>query len=297
MNILITGHKGFIGRNLVEAFKGDSKYNVYGADLKTSQDINFMDVHGKNMPHIDRVYHLAATSDIRDSFTNPDQMFKNNVTGTYALLNWMRKTDVKEIVFASSSSVYGKARMMPTPEIMSTNPISHYAASKVAGESFIRSFCHLYGMKGLIFRFANVVGPHLAGGAIYDITRKLEKDPYNLEVLGDGKQRKSYMYVGDCADALTTTPMLKEVETYNLSSQDNISVDDLVQVICDYMHVQPTQISYTGGDGGWPGDVPITNMDITKALSTGWVPIWNSKQTIVRTLSMRSSWKDVSTEE
>jgi UDP-glucose 4-epimerase len=296
MRALVTGHRGFIGTNL-KKYLESQKIEVAGMDLVEGNDINHQDAYPREP--VDIVYHLAATSDIRESYYSIAKMYHNNVAGTLTLLDWIRLKDVKKIVFSSSSSVYGKATQMPTPETAATNPISHYAASKITGEAFIRSYCHLYGIKGWIFRFANVAGPYLAGGAIYDLTRKLEAEPTCLEILGDGKQQKSYMDVADCIKALTTFPEKidhEAAEVYNLSGADNIAVDDLAFVIYNYMKLEPTQISYTGGEGGWPGDVPITYMDITKAKAEGWHPRYTSEEVIERTLKRRNTWKDKSTE-
>jgi UDP-glucose 4-epimerase len=293
---LVTGHRGFIGTNL-KKYLESQKVEVIGMDLVEGNDIYHQDAYPREP--VDIVYHLAATSDIRESFFSIAKMYHNNVAGTLTLLEWIRRNDVKKIVFSSSSSVYGKAQQMPTPETAATNPISHYAASKITGEAFIRSYCHLYGIKGWIFRFANVAGPYLAGGAIYDITRKLEADPANLEILGDGQQRKSYMDVSDCIRALTLFPekiQTNDAEVYNLSGADNISVDGLTEVIFKHMKTYPTQTAYTGGEGGWPGDVPITYMDITKAKAEGWHPKYTSEEVIKRTLKKRNTWKDKSTE-
>jgi UDP-glucose 4-epimerase len=292
MNCLVTGHKGFIGQNLVETLK-KQRHLVYGMDLKQDgRDINDIEYY-MQADSIDIVYHLAATSDIRESFHNPDKMFHNNVLGTIALLKWMHKREIPYIVFASSSSVYGKAHTMPTPETAPTFPISHYAASKITGEAFIRSYCHLYGIKGRIFRFANVAGKYLAGGAIYDLTHKLEATPNDIEILGDGQQRKSYMAVEDCIHAMTMIPFNdtnKEVEVYNLSGPDNISVDELYDAICTKLKKRPYCTAYTGGEGGWPGDVPITFMDITKAKAAGWEPNYSSLEVINLALKQRKTW-------
>jgi len=302
--LLVTGASGFIGSNLVARLL-EEDYQVIGMDndkkksyllrkvekhpnfLMIWDDINNIDNHTAVLNGIDEVYHLAASADIRQSYQVPTMDLKNNVQGTNAVLEYIRKAGIKRLIFSSSSSIYGVTNVTPTPEDVSDiRPISMYGASKLANEAFIHAYNDLYGIRAWMFRFANVVGFHQHRGVIYDLYHKLRKNKEELEVLGDGKQLKSYFDVSDCVNGLIEIPRQdhnNSVEIYNLGNNHTMSVKDLANVLCERMKVSPL-MKFTGGDRGWPGDTPYTILSIDKALSVGWKPNYTCKQSINRTI-------------
>lgn len=304
MRILVTGTSGFIGSNLVEKLINDGN-NVIGMDNDKKKqhllrdimglsnfdmiwdDINDIEDHQNKLSDIDEVYHLAASADIRKSFTDPTLDLKNNVLGTNAVLEFIRKNDIKKLVFSSSSSIYGVTKVTPTPEdVPDIRPISMYGSSKLANEAFIHSYSDLYDIKAWMFRFANVVGRHIHRGVIFDFYHKLLKNDKELEILGDGNQEKSYFDVSDCVDALVNIPVTdgnKSVEIYNLGNTETMKVSKLAEIVCDELGISPT-FKYAGGDRGWPGDTPYTILSIKKALKVGWKPKHSCKESIRRTV-------------
>lgn len=318
MKVMLTGVSGFIGSNLLE-FLMRHNYDIVGIDKNINlKRIGFVGLTEKQKEQvgnhyindklsiinddiselqqysavlkekdIDIVYHLAAASDINRSFKEPTWDLKENVNGTHYVLEFMRKHDIKNIVFTSTSVVYGEDAPLPTPETYTDyNPISQYAASKIAAETFIKTYVNIYGLKAWIFRFANVVGKNEHRGVIPDFIRKLKKNPKELEILGNGKQVKSYFHVSDCVDAMVQIPSCdtnKNVETYNIATYDQIDVDCVANIICDKLNVTP-KITYTGGDRGWIGDVPIVVLSTKKALSIGWKPMFDCRMSIKKTV-------------
>jgi UDP-glucose 4-epimerase len=296
---IVTGGAGFIGSNLVErlltenrtvlAIDKNPKKQKNIAEFAKLKNFKFLlkdinDLKLSDIPNdIDMMYHLAASADIQKSFQNPNLDLKNNVLGTNAILELMRKKDIKNLVFSSSSAVYGIAKIMPTPEDMpDLRPISMYGASKLANEAFIHSYSDLYGMKAWVFRFANVVGKHEGRGVIYDFVKKLKKNPHELEILGDGHQVKSYFLVSDCVSGMVDLPRMdsnNSVEIYNLGNLETTKVTQVAEIVCDELNLKP-KFRYTGGDRGWEGDVPVTILSIEKALKVGWKPRYNAEQSI-----------------
>lgn len=300
---IVTGGAGFIGSNLVEGLLNENK-QIIAIDndpgqqhfisefiklktfeflLKDINDLKTSDIDDD----VDIVYHLAASADIKQSLTNSKMDLENNVIGTHSILEIMRQKDIENIVFSSSSAVYGEAEVIPTPEDLGDiKPISLYGASKLAAEAFITAYCSLYGMKAWMFRFANVVGKKERRGVIYDFVKKLEKNPNELEILGDGNQEKSFFDVSDCISGLVDIPRMdsnKYVEIYNLGNLETMKVARLAEIVSDELKLKP-KFRYTGGDRGWKGDVPATILLIDKALKTGWKPKYNCEESIKRTV-------------
>ncbi|WP_298276780.1 NAD-dependent epimerase/dehydratase family protein [Ferroplasma sp.] len=299
-NILITGGAGFIGSNMVEkllpdnmvtvidnlnnhvgerfirAFKGNKNLEFINADL-LSFDFN-------KLKNIDVVIHFAANSDVRYGSEDPVKDFENNVVVTENILEYMRKNDVKQILFASSSTVYGEASVMPTPENYGPYmPISSYGASKMSNEGFITAYSHYYGMRGTIFRFANIVGKNSTHGVIYDFINKLMKNPGELEILGDGTQRKSYMHVTDCVDSMIYVhEKFDKTDIINLGNRDTTSVKTIADYVVKRMGLKNVKYNYTGGVGGrgWKGDIKITHLAIDKLLATGWKSRYTSDESV-----------------
>jgi UDP-glucose 4-epimerase len=232
----------------------------------------------------DSVWHLAANPDVRTGETDPAAHYDQNVRVTHVLLEAMRRAGVRHLVFTSTSTVYGKAAVIPTPESYGPLlPISVYGACKLAGEALIASYAGTFGMQAFLFRFANVVGPRSTHGVIFDFARKLKADPKRLEILGDGTQTKSYVSVQDTVDgmvhAVRNTPPPSasgDCHPYNIGSLDAIPVTRLADLVEEAFGVRPKRV-FSGGtaDGaGWKGDVKRMGLDISRlcALPPGWKP-------------------------
>ena len=299
MKALVTGGAGFIGSHLIDALlkKGYDvacidnfssgkmefiehnidRINLIKGDLLNRQDIK------KALESVDIVFHLAANPDVRLGVENTRIHFEQNIVATYNLLEEMRIAGVKKIVFTSSSTVYGEAEKIPTPEDYGPLiPISLYGASKLAAEALIAAYCHTFDMEAKIYRFANVVGPRYTHGGIYDLIHKLLKDKTKLEILGDGSQRKSYLYIEDCIDAMFFGMKSDEqVSIFNIGSEDWINVKRIAEIVSEEMGLRPKFI-FTGGiDGrGWKGDVKIMRLAIDKLKSMGWKPRYNSEEVV-----------------
>ncbi len=293
--IMVTGGAGFIGSNFVDFLSKDNEVIIYdnfssgneeflkNSDAKIIKGsiLDFEKVKS-SLEEIDTVYHLAANPDVKASFSKPKQDFETNVVGTFNVLEACRLNDVKSFAFTSSSTVYGDTQNIPTPESEPINPISNYAASKAASENHIMSYSHLYGIKGTIFRYANIIGPKLTHGVIYDFYNKLKKNPNKLEILGDGKQKKSYLHIKDCVESsvLCEGKGKKPYDIFNIGSEGIISVIDIANIICEEMSLSNVKYNFTGGRGGWKGDVPIFQLEIEKLKSLGWTPSKTIEQAI-----------------
>jgi len=301
-SILVTGGAGFIGSHLVdrliesnrvtvldnfssgkmeflEGHNSDTKFGLIEADLLDQEAVEAALV-GKDL-----VFHLAANPDVKigaeDTRTHLDQ----NVIATYNLLESMRKTGVSEIAFTSTSTVYGEAKVAPTPEDYGPLlPISLYGASKLACEALISAFCSTFEMRSWIFRFANIVGERGTHGVIVDFIKKLENDPKTLEILGSGRQRKSYLLVDDCVDAMifSLAAASDRVNVFNIGSKDSVDVTEIADVVAEKMGLEGVRYRYTGGiDGrGWRGDVKTMLLSIEAMERLGWTPRFNSRQSI-----------------
>jgi len=301
--ILVSGGAGFIGSHLVDellkrGFRvrvvdnlssgslenirhniGNKNFEFVKGDLKNPEDSL------KAVKDVETVYHLAANPEVRVSTTAPEIHFKENVITTFNLLEACRKLDtVKKLVFASSSTVYGDAKVFPTPENHELKPISVYGASKAACESLIRSYAYLYGFKAVSLRYANIVGPRLRHGVVFDFLMKLKGDPNVLKVLGDGAQKKSYLYISDAIEAtlLVADKLTERFETYNIGNEDWITVAEIAEIVSKIAGLKP-KIVFTGGtrDGrGWPGDVKYMLLSIEKVKKLGWKPKYTSREAI-----------------
>ncbi len=302
MNVLVTGGAGFIGSHLVDclADRGD---NVTVFDNMSSGRIDFLSHHGdkvrliegdlldldavKNaMEGVDLVFHLAANPDIRLGTRITDTDLKQGTVATYNVLEAMRVCGVEKIAFSSSSVVYGEASEMPTPESYGPLfPISLYGASKLGSEALITSWVGTFGLKAWLFRFANIVGTRGTHGVIFDFIHKLKADSSRLEVLGNGRQEKSYMEVIDCARAMVhlTEKTSQSVNCFNLGTHDTCSVRRIAEIVVEETGFKHVNIEYTGGDRGWAGDVPKTMLDPNKLYSTGFTPRYNSEESIRHT--------------
>ena len=231
----------------------------------------------------DYVFHLAANSDIQASASDTEIEYLNTYTTTYNLLECMRKHRVKRLFFASTSAVYGEKYGASVDEFSSPlNPISYYGAAKLGSEALISAFSFMNDFKALIFRFPNVIGSRLTHGVIFDFIRKLRANPNELEVLGDGTQAKPYMHVSDLIAGIMLMKDQVEtgVEIYNIGVETQTTVADIAQIVCDVTKHKNALIKYTGGRGGWKGDVPVFSYNLNRIHSTGWKPKMESTQAV-----------------
>ena len=302
MNVLVTGAAGFIGSNLVKRLLKE-RNDVIGIDndenkkdvmngLKGNKhfhmiwgDINNIENYRNKFDDVDIIYHLAAYVVIRDEDVHEN--IRNTVDGTFRILDLIVNKSIPRLVFASTSSIYGEHAVDRIKEDnMGIYPISHYAAGKIANEAYINSYVCSNSFKAWMFRFANVTGAGQNRGVIYDFLKKLKDSPDELEVLGNGKQTKSFFDVDDCVEGLITIPNKdnnEDVQVYNLGNTETITVGELAKIVCDEAGYSP-KIKYTGGNRGWKGDTPHTIIDITKALNVGWEPQYTCEEAIRRTV-------------
>ncbi|MHA1579192.1 MAG: SDR family NAD(P)-dependent oxidoreductase [Candidatus Freyarchaeota archaeon] len=250
----------YIDRGLVEFVEGDVR------DFETVESC----VEGSSL-----VFHFAAQYDVRRSVSDPLYDFDVNVHGIINILEAMRKKEVLNIVFASSGgTLYGLAEAFPTPETYPPQPISPYGASKAAAEMYISAYCACYGLCGVSLRYANIIGPRSLHGVIFDFYQKLKNEPRSLQILGDGKQKKSYMDVSDCIDAslYATERVGSGFNIFNIGSEEWVTVNYIAKVVISELKLRDVELSYTGGEQGWTGDVSLMLLDISKLKSLGWKP-------------------------
>ncbi|MDP6865163.1 MAG: NAD-dependent epimerase/dehydratase family protein [Candidatus Poseidoniaceae archaeon] len=291
MRALVTGGAGFIGSHLVDRLVARGDEVVVVDDLSSGvigfiQDhidsgniifhqVDITDIESlkPTMTGVDMVFHLAANPDIRLGTRVTDTDLRQGTIATYNLLEAMRLSDVKKIAFASSSVVYGEDAPMPTPEDHGPcMPISLYGASKQAGEGLISSWVGTFGFQAWVFRFANIIGERGTHGVIFDFIHKLKADPTRLEVLGNGRQEKSYMEVGECADAIlhVISNTNDSLNLCNLGSNDTCSVTRIAEIVIAATGNEGAVIEYTGGDRGWAGDIPKARLSIDRMKSLGF---------------------------
>ncbi len=303
--ILVTGGAGFIGSHLVDQLleRGERVRvldNLSSGSLKNlerwlnSPNLDFMEGDLLDPGDVDKalrgceaVYHMAAVPEVRLSRASPEEHFKQNIEATYNLLEAIAKGGgVKLYVFASSSTVYGDADVIPTPEDYAPlEPISVYGASKLAAEALSMAYAHTYGFRCIIYRMANIVGPRINHGVIYDFVEKLRRNPKCLEVLGDGTQSKSYLYVADCIEGMLTGVERSSgrVEIFNIGSEDRVGVSAIAHIVIEEMGLSDVEVYYTGGvDGGrgWKGDVKLMQLDVSKLKGLGWRPRMGSEEAV-----------------
>jgi len=301
--IMVTGGAGFIGSHVVDRLVSN-KLNVKILDNLSAgnlsnlkkinliknqfikKDLNDLSDIQEIMSDVKTVFHMAADPEVSIGFKNPEILYKENIQNTFNLLEAIRKADVENILFASSSTVYGEPDIIPTPENYAPLlPISTYGASKLACEALISSYCYTYGINGIIFRLANIVGSRSKHGIIIDFIKKLQNNPNKLEIMGDGTQSKSYLEVSDCVDCFffCLENVKERVEVFNIGNQDKINVIDIAKTVCKNMNLNDVQLSPNGGvdnGRGWVGDVKIMQLDISKLISMGWKPKQSSSSTI-----------------
>ena len=290
MKCIVTGGAGFIGSNLADLLVEQGHEVVVIDSMVAGRVENLEAIKSKiklvtidlldsgwqkHFKGADRVYHIAADPDVRGSARKSYEVFENNVTATVRVLEAMKEYDVKEIVFTSTSTVYGEASVIPTPETYSPMlPISIYGASKLACEAMISSYAATYGWHAWVYRFANIIGKRSTHGVIYDFVQKLRANPEELEILGDGTQSKSYLSVEECVKAMVFAPTISH-ETFNffnIGSEDWVTVKRIAELVADEMQLPDVKFKFTGGDRGWVGDVPKMQLSVDKLKSFGWNP-------------------------
>ena len=303
MNILVAGGAGFIGSHLCDALL--SKNNtVIVADklimgskniehLSQNTNFKFYEMELANQDNVDKlfgdnkidiVYHMAANSDIQKSANDTSIDFNDTLLTTRVLLESMRKNNVKNIFFASTSAVYGEMPdIVLNEETGGLKPVSYYGGAKLASEALISSYVSMCDMNAVIFRFPNVIGPRLTHGVVYDFVKKLRNNPKELEILGNGTQCKPYIYVTDLVNAIVklTEQFEPGVEIFNISVlSEGTSVTHIAEIVVDVLGLSDVEFKYTGGDRGWKGDVPRFKYDISKVLATGWKPEYTSDEAV-----------------
>ncbi|MEX3916233.1 NAD-dependent epimerase/dehydratase family protein [Paraburkholderia sp. BR10872] len=301
---VVTGCAGFIGSTLVDRLLADGHF-VFGVDnFSTGQrrflelalknpnfklfEIDTLDLDALKLAFVgaDAVFHLAANADVRFGTDHPRKDLEQNTIATYNVLEAMRHNGIKKIAFSSTGSVYGEAPIVPTPED-GPFPVqtSLYGASKAAGEGLISAYCEGFGFQACIFRFVSILGERYTHGHVFDFYRKLKDDPSRLPVLGNGKQRKSYLYVQDCIDAilLAMDKAPDKVNIFNLGVDGYCEVNDSIGWICGELDVKP-QLEYSGGDRGWIGDNPFIFLDTKRIQSLGWKPKYGIREGVIKTV-------------
>ena len=296
---VVTGGAGFIGSHLVDTLVAQGN-EVLVVDSLCAGRIETISRHiddhkvrfvqadllgdgwQEHIEGADRLFHLAADPDVRQSAISPDPAMQNNIMATYRVLEAMRRYEVPELVFTSTSTVYGDATVIPTPEDYAPLlPISVYGASKLACEALISSYCYSFGMKAWIYRFANIVGERSGHGVITDFIRKLKENPNELEILGDGKQAKSYLEVHECVAAMLFALRTKgTVNIFNIGSEDWIDVKSIAEIVAEEMHLPDVRFRFTGGERGWVGDVPRMQLSLERIKGKRWKPELGSRESV-----------------
>jgi len=284
MNCLVTGGSGFIGKNLVKRLNQNGHIvKIY--DRKEGNDILDLGKLINEMEGCNTVFHLAARADLRSNTGEPYYVYENNTVGTANVLEAMRRNKVKRIVFASSGSVYGEPNVFPTPEDAPfPKQTSIYAASKLAGEGLIQAYQEAFGIQGYIFRFVSNVGEHYSHGHVLDFYKKLKANPEEIQILGNGKQRKSYVYVGDTIEAIMTALQTTSGGVFNLGTDEYCNVFESLGYISERMGIKDLHIKTETNERGWVGDSPFIYLDCKKLNNLGWYPKLTIRQGIERTI-------------
>jgi UDP-glucose 4-epimerase len=308
----ITGGAGFIGSNLIDRLLRDGHTVVAYDNFSTGQERFLIDA--KNSPRfslrtgdmldperlsaairgMDFVFHLAANADVRFGLEHPRRDLEQNTIATFNLLEAMRENRIRRIAFSSTGSVYGEQEVFPTPE-NAVFPIqtSLYAASKLACEGLIQAYCEGFGFQGYIFRFVSILGERYSHGHVFDFFKSLQNNPNELRVLGNGHQRKSYLYIQDCIDAmlLAIKKSFDRTNIFNLGNDEYCEVNDSIECITRHLKLQP-RLTYTGGERGWIGDNPFIFLDCSRIRSLGWRPKLSIRDGVIVTLKYleTNSW-------
>ncbi len=263
-----------------DATEHDDNLQLMNGDCTNPRDVR------EALIDVKVVFHLAANPEVRLDRSDSETCFQQNLFTTHVILEEMKHSEAEMIVFTSSSTVYGKARILPTREDYSPlEPVSLYGASKLASESLISAYCYTYGRMGIVLRLANVVGSRCRHGVIYDFVMKLLRNPRELEILGNGKQEKSYLHVEDCVSAISSIcrHSRRRFEVFNIGSNDQIKVGKIAKIVATEMGINAPSVKFKeefDGGGGWVGDVERMFLDTTKLRSSGWNQRYHSVQAV-----------------
>ena len=309
MRVLVTGAAGFIGshmvdrlllaghsvvgfdnmsigqRSFLENAAGNPRFTFHQADLLEGGSLK------EAVEGCELVVHLAANADVRFGTEHPRKDLDQNTIATWNVLEAMREQGCKRVVFSSTGSVYGEPEIFPTPE---TSPFpvqtSLYGASKLAAEAMIQAYCEGYGLQAYIFRFVSILGERYTHGHVFDFYQQLSQHPERLHVLGDGHQRKSYLYVQDCIDAILTALERTDakVNIFNLGTDEYCEVNDSIGWICEHLGLHP-KLTYSGGKRGWVGDSPFIFLDCSRIRALGWRPRLTIKEAVLATIKYVSA--------
>jgi UDP-glucose 4-epimerase len=304
MYCFVTGGAGFIGSNLVDRLLQEGHAVVAYDNFVTGQaeflslaqrsprfrlvpgDVLELAALTRAMEGCECVFHLAANADVRFGTQHPRKDLEQNILGTFNVLEAMRATGIRRIAFASTGSIYGEPDIFPTPEDPPF-PVqtSLYGASKLGAEGLIEAYCEGFGLQAYLFRFVSIIGERYSHGHVFDFFKQLRSDPDKLYVLGNGKQRKSYLYVQDCLDGmlLALEKARAKVNIFNLGTDEYCDVDASIGWICDYLGTSP-QCIYSGGERGWVGDSPFIFLDCSRMRVLGWRPTLSIREAIIRTV-------------
>lgn len=310
MKYLVTGSAGFIGSSLVDRLLEDGN-EVIGIDnfstglreflSEADTYSNYQFIQGNILDTnfllpllsgVDAVFHLAANADIRGGLDNPHKDLEQNTLATFSVLEAMRKSGVRRIIFSSTAAALGEPKVFPTPEVCAIPAqTSLYGASKMACEGLISAYCQGYDFEGYVFRFVSLLGPRYPHGHVFDFVRNLRNNSSRLRILGDGQQRKSYLHIKDCLDALiyiceekrAAKLSIPAYEVYHLGVPDYCNVEQSAKWICDELGLNP-EFEFTGGERGWVGDNPFVFLDVTKAMKVGWTPKYPIEQSVRETV-------------
>lgn len=307
MKALVTGGAGFIGTHLVERllregnevvcvdnftlgkqenvdkFASNENYKFYNIDIADTELFCNTLANEK----IDKVYHLAANSDIQKGAKNPLVDYNDTFMTTFSVLEYMRRNDIKDLFFSSTSAIYGdESGRILTEDLGGLLPISYYGGAKYASENFISSYTYMNDLNTMVFRFPNVIGPNLTHGVIYDFAKKLKNNPNELEILGDGTQTKPYIYVLDLVECIIkmSENIPKGVSIYNVGVETATSVTKIADIVCEELGYTNVKYNYTGGNVGWKGDVPKFQYDLSKIHATGWNATYTSDEAVRETV-------------
>lgn len=304
VRFFVTGCAGFIGSNLTDRLLRDG-HVVIGYDNFSTGLAQFLENANKNerftlikgdlldnelikqsLKDVDVVFHMAANADVRFGTNHPHKDLEQNAIATFNVLEAMRINNVKRIAFASTGSIYGEANVVPTPE-HAPFPVqtSLYGASKLAAESLIQAYCEGFNFQAYLFRFVSILGERYTHGHVFDFYKQLLNDSNKLFVLGNGKQRKSYLYVQDCLDAMlwALDKAQEKVNIFNLGTDEYCEVNNSIDWLCEHLGVTPERV-YAGGERGWIGDNPFIFLDCSKIRKIGWKPKLNIQQGVKKTI-------------
>ena len=293
-NVLVTGGCGFIGSHLVDSLVDQGFFVIVVDDFTSNTstkylekymeedkavfykyDIRDLDLLMSIPEEFDIIFHLAAQPDVKKSVENPEFDFSVNIMGTFNVLELMRKKDIQHLIFAGSGgTVYGETTTSPIPEEHPLNPISNYGAAKAAAEMYCSSYSSLYSLDIISMRLGNIYGPRSVHGVMYDFYNKLMTNPKRLEILGDGNQTRSYLYIEDTIEAfnLLHKSIKEDFNVYNVSSDKAVKVVDIADKMIELMGIKDVTYFFTKGKRGWEGDVSFVSPDVTKLKGLGWHP-------------------------